>query len=195
MKDITHSICRFTLIGGALAAALVLSDGAQAWDSRTQFYSEGGAYLGEARTRINPGIDASIPLQIRGPNPNAFGNGFARGLELRELQDELNEEESAYEAHLDDKLYRLLEAEEELRQVQLRRQAEKDTNCLVNSVFAGPVTDDMIDKWLEESGYQGAQLDDKRRSLKAEEELRQVGLRQQAEKDGCSGLSVSRRTP
>lgn len=30
MKEITHSICRFTLIGGALAAALAASGGAQA---------------------------------------------------------------------------------------------------------------------------------------------------------------------
>jgi hypothetical protein len=37
-----------TLLLGASIAA-------QAWDSRTQFYSPGGAYLGEARTRNNPG--------------------------------------------------------------------------------------------------------------------------------------------
>lgn len=80
------------IIAGLLAA----SGGAQAW-----------------------GIDASIPLQVQPINPNAFSDSFAQGLELRELQDELDyEEESAYQAHLDDKLRRLLEAEEE----QLRAQ-------------------------------------------------------------------------
>ncbi len=66
---------KFTLLGVALAA----SGGAQAWDSRTQFYSPGGAYLGEARTRNNPGIDASIPLQIRPMDPNGFSTRSAVG--------------------------------------------------------------------------------------------------------------------
>jgi hypothetical protein len=90
MRDTAHSACRFTLIGAALAAGLAASAGAQAWDSRTQFYSEGGAYLGEARTRHNPGIDASIPLQVRPMDPNGFINAFERGLELRELEEELD---------------------------------------------------------------------------------------------------------
>jgi hypothetical protein len=79
-----------------IAGLLAASAGAQAWDSRTQFYSEGGAYLGEARTRHNPGIDASIPLQVRPMDPNGFINAFERGLELRELEEELDYYEEEY---------------------------------------------------------------------------------------------------
>jgi hypothetical protein len=85
---------RFLIATLLLVSSVGASVTAQAWgQSSTKFYSEGGAYLGEARTNHSPGIDASIPLQIRGPDPNAFSDGFARGLELRELQDELEYEE------------------------------------------------------------------------------------------------------
>jgi hypothetical protein len=96
-KDITHSAYRLALIGAALVLVFALSGEARAWDSRTQFYSEGGAYLGEARTRHNPGIDASIPLQVRPMDPNGFANSFARGLELRELEDEMDYYDEDYE--------------------------------------------------------------------------------------------------
>lgn len=100
-----------------IAGLLVVSASAQAWDSRTQYYSPGGAYLGEARTRHNPGIDASIPLQVRPMDPNAFSNGFSRGLELRRLQNEI-EADRGYEMADE-----LRQVEEEARAVDRAREA------------------------------------------------------------------------
>lgn len=45
MKDITHSLCRFTLIGAALAAALAASGGAQADILGSIPTQEGGEFL------------------------------------------------------------------------------------------------------------------------------------------------------
>lgn len=88
MKDITHSAIRFTLIGGALAAALAASGGAQAQygnpygnDSNSvRLYSSDGDYMGNLNDNRYDSNSVSNPYGRYGSrySSESINNPYAR---------------------------------------------------------------------------------------------------------------------